>query len=71
MGQAREQVLVQALVAEAPVERFDGRVLRGLARFDLPQRDPAAVRPRQHGAPAELQAVVPSEQEVTARQVLL
>jgi chromate transporter len=32
--EAREPVLVQALVAEAAIERFDVRVLRRLARLD-------------------------------------
>jgi hypothetical protein len=51
-------VLVQALVAEPAIERFDVRVLRRFAGRDQAERDPACMRPRQHGAPAELQSVV-------------
>ena len=45
MRQAREPVLVQALVAEPAIERFDVGVLRRLARLDQTQRDSARVRP--------------------------
>lgn len=58
----------EALVAEVAVERFDVRVLRRPARLDQPQRHPANVRPGQHGAPAELEAVVrPQHLRQTAR----
>lgn len=47
-------MLVQALVTEAPIERFDVRVLRRFARFDQARGHAACRRSRQHGAPAEL-----------------
>ena len=50
MGQTREPVLIEALVAEPAVERFDIRVLVRLARLDQAQRDAARMRPCQHGA---------------------
>ena len=45
MRQAREPVLVQALIAEPAIERLDVAVLRRLAGLDQPQRDAARVRP--------------------------
>ena len=41
MGQTREPVLIEALVSEPAVERFDIRILVRLARLDQPQRDAA------------------------------
>jgi hypothetical protein len=45
MRQAGEPVLVEALVSEAAVERFDVGVLRRLAWLDQAQRDATVVRP--------------------------
>lgn len=51
-------MLVQALIPQSTVERFDVGVLVRLAGLDQPQRDPATMRPVQHGAADELWAVV-------------
>jgi hypothetical protein len=51
-------MLVQTLVTEPPVERFDVGVLVWLAGLDQSQRDSLAMRPRQHGFAGELRAVV-------------
>ena len=58
VGQAREPVLVEALIAEPAVERFDIGVLIGFARFDQAQGDPAFMRPGQHGSAAELLGII-------------
>ena len=50
MGQTCEPMLVEALVAEPPVERFDVGVLGRLAGLDQARRDAPNVRPRQHRA---------------------
>jgi len=56
--QAAEPVLVQALIAQATVERFDMRGLIWLSGLDLLQRHPAEVRPGQHRPTGELAPVV-------------
>ena len=58
VGQAREPVLVEALIAEPAVERFDIGVLIGFARFDQAQGDTAFMRPGQHGSAAELLGII-------------
>ena len=58
VGHAREPVLVEALIAEPAVERFDLGVLIGCARFDQAQSDTAFMRPGQHGSAAELLGIL-------------
>ena len=58
MRQRREPVLVEALVSESAVERFDEGVLVRLAGVDQAQRDAPLVRPGQHRAPTEFRSVV-------------
>ena len=73
VGQTREPMLVEALIAETPVERFDIGVLIRFARFDQTQRDAALVGPRQHGASAELRAIIGTQdarQAPLVRQVV-
>ncbi len=62
----REPVHVQTLFAESAVERFDRRVVGGLAATTEVQDDPIGVRPQIHRAADELGAIVPSEHEVKA-----
>ena len=52
------QLLVEALIAEPAVERFDIGVLIGFARFDQAQGDTAFMRPGQHGSAAELLGII-------------
>ena len=58
VGQGRKPVLVQAFVAEAPVEGLDVDVLVRLAGSNETQGQPRRVRPCEHRAPAELLPVV-------------
>lgn len=58
IGQADEPALVQAFVAEPPVEAFDVGVLHGLARLNEGERDAAGVCPLVERAPGELGAIV-------------
>lgn len=51
-------MLVQALIAQPPVEGLDVGFLVGLARLDEAQRHPVLVRPDRHRAPAELPPVI-------------
>lgn len=57
-GSIGKPTLVQALVTETAVERFDVGVLIGLAGFDQEQLDTTSMCPCQHGPAAELLAVV-------------
>ena len=61
MGQTREPVLVEALIAEPAVERFDVGVLIRFTRLDQAQRDTAFMRPGQHRMATELLGVVGAE----------
>ena len=61
MGQTREPVLVEALIAEPAVERFDVGVLIRFTRLDQAQRDTAVMRPGQHRLATELLGVVGAE----------
>ena len=54
MGQADESVLVQAFVAQTPVEGFDVGVLVRLPGFDQRQQDLVALGPVEHCLPREL-----------------
>ena len=58
MRQIQEPVLVEAFIAQPAVERFDVGVLVRLARFDQAQRYLVRMCPGEHGASAELLAVV-------------
>ncbi len=58
MAQAGEPVFVQALIPETPVKRFDVGVLIGLSGLDEEQLNPTGVCPGEHGAAAELLAVI-------------
>ena len=57
-SQRWEQVLVQALVAQATVKRFHKAVLLGLARRDVMPLNPCVLALREHGATGQLSAVV-------------
>lgn len=58
MAQACEPVLVQALIPEAPVKRFDISVLIGLTRLDEEELNPTGVCPSEHGTAAEFLTVI-------------
>ena len=61
----------QKLVAELSVEGFVGGILPRLPRIDQRRVNARVTEPAQDGGGDELRAVVPSEREVTAGQVLL
>ena len=61
----------QKLVAEFSVEGFVGGILPRLPRIDQRRVNARIAEPAQEGGGDELRAVVPSEREVTAGQVLL
>ena len=63
MGQAREPVFIQAFVPNAPVERFDVRVLIRLAWRATPRR-----RPRLEGAPGKSRREMPARHFGAARR---
>ena len=52
-----EQVLVQALVAQATIERFHEAVLLRLARRDVMPLDPGVLAPREDSMTGQLGAV--------------
>ena len=56
--EAGEQVLVQDLLAEGPVEAFDVGVLVGLAGLDVADRHAVELGPLHEGLAQELRAVV-------------
>jgi len=58
VAQVGEPVLIQALIAELPVEALDERVLHGLAGPDEVEPDPHAVGPGIQGLAHELRTVV-------------
>lgn len=62
MVQGREQVLVQALVAQASVEAFHKAVLHRLSRRDVMPLDLAIFLPFEHGVRSQLGAVVADHQ---------
>ena len=51
-GKAHELVLVEALVAQLPIEALDVRVLHGLAGVDKMQVNPTGIRPHIQGSSA-------------------
>src|SRR5207237_10675669 len=57
LAEAHEPVLVETLVAHAPVEALDVGVLVGLARLDEMQLDPVRMSPRVERPADELTAV--------------
>ena len=56
-----EQMLVQDLFAQGPVEAFDVGVLVGLARLDVLDRHAVGLGPLDEGFAQELRAVVSAE----------
>ena len=52
IGQTREPVLIEALIAQAAVELLDISVLVWLARLDEAQCNAVLARPSHHRAPA-------------------
>ena len=58
VGQAHEPILVQALVAEFPVEAFDVSVLYRLARLDEGELHGVLVRPLIQRFSAKLRTIV-------------
>src|SRR4029077_16220320 len=56
--QIHEPVLVQAFIAELPVEALDERILCGLATLDEMQRHLVLIRPLIHDATGKLGSVV-------------
>src|SRR5574343_69947 len=58
--QRLEPVLVQALIAEPPVETLDVAVLHGSSGFDQDVPDAVALRPGDEGPAGELRPVVGS-----------
>ena len=67
----REPMHVQTFFAEPSVERFDGRIVGRLAPAAEVENYSVGVRPQIHRGTDELGAIVPSECEVKAGQVLL
>lgn len=70
---AGEQVLVQDLLAEGPVEAFDVGVLVRLARLDVPDGHAVELGPLHEGLAQELRAVVGAQdlgQAVVALELL-
>ena len=57
-SQRGEQVLVQALVAQATIKAFDKAVLLRLARRDVMPLDPGVLAPGEDGVTGELGAIV-------------
>ena len=47
MAQSREQLLAQALIAQAVIEAFDDAILQGIARFEVVQFDLSLFMPPQ------------------------
>lgn len=68
MSEAGETVLVQAFIAQPPIERLDVRVLVRLARFDQSQLDAVAVCPGRHRLAGELRAVVRPDRRGQSKQ---
>ena len=71
LGQGGERLPREQFVAQLPVERFHIAVLPGAAWFDEQRLHGECLEPRAHKARRKLGAVVPSEREVKAGQVLL
>ena len=71
LERGRKDVRVEAFVAPPAIETLDERILHRFARPDKLEPDVVRVRPGVHRATDELAAVVPSEYEVKAGQVLL
>ncbi len=61
LGQAKESVFVEALVAEPSVEALDVGILVRLAGLDEVQLNALGIRPTVERAPDKLEAVVPAE----------
>ena len=57
-GQAREQMLVEALIAQPADEALDEAILHGLARRDVVPFDPALLLPCEDGVRGQLGAVI-------------
>ena len=70
-GDRFEEMGVQHFGAIAAIEALDVRVLIGLARLDVVRGDAVLGTPLDEGLGREFWAVVPSECEVKAGQVLL
>ena len=66
-----EEMRVEHFTAKAAIEPFDVRVLIRLAGLDVVNRRAVFGTPIDEGLGREFRAVVPSEEEVTAGQVLL
>lgn len=62
-GQGRKQRLVEALVAQTPVEALDEVVLHRLARLDVMPLDAALLRPAQDDRRGQLGAVAHWERD--------
>jgi len=68
--QGQEPVLVQALLTEFAVERFNIAVLHGPARGDEVQRHLILIRPLVQRLRRELSAVAPREGRIAGRKEL-
>jgi hypothetical protein len=53
-------MLIQAFIAELPIEAFDEGILNGFTRLDEAQLHLSQVSPRIQGLAGELRPVVPS-----------
>ena len=71
LGDRFKGIGVEDFRAVAAIEAFDVRVLIGLARLDVMQRDGMGLAPIDEGLRDKLRAVVPSNERATAGQVLL
>lgn len=58
MRQVQEPVLIQTFIAQPPVERLDVGILVRCTRLNQAKRHVTGLRPGQHGASAELLAIV-------------
>ena len=61
MLQTGEPVFIEALIPKPPIERFDVRLLVGLAWFDEEQLNASGVSPCQHGSVTEFFPVIGSD----------
>ena len=67
MAQIGEQVLVEALVAKAPIEALDEAILHGFSGRDVMPFDPAILLPFEDGVRCQFRAVAPWEEAIACK----
>src|SRR5438046_10548187 len=58
MGEATEDLFIEKLIAQAPIETFDEGILRGLAGCDVMPVDGVIVLPFEHSATGKFCSIV-------------